>query len=160
MIITNPAHSIPPAQLVNNSHDEGTHRSPMIKDIPFYPDTTYRPLTKPVRTPMPGGLQSTNIDPEINIDFEENSLFQEGIISEMYQRPNKTFFQEPKELTGLINTGNLVQKFLPKQIDIGKILKIIQRKVLKGTHLPVMIKEIQTGYLISPYFQDNCKDTN
>ena len=30
----------------------------------------------------------------------------------------------------------------------------MQRKVLKGTHLPVAIKEIQAGYLVSPYFKD------
>ena len=34
------------------------------------------------------------------------------------------------------------------------MLKIIQRKVLKGTHLPIKIKEIQAGYLCSPYFKD------
>ena len=34
------------------------------------------------------------------------------------------------------------------------MLKIIQRKALKGTHLPVTVKEIQAGYLISPYFKD------
>ena len=34
------------------------------------------------------------------------------------------------------------------------MLKIIQRKVLKGTHLPIEIKEIQAGYLVSPYFKD------
>ena len=39
-------------------------------------------------------------------------------------------------------------------MDIDKILKIIQRKVLKGRHLPVTIKEIQAGYLTSPYFKD------
>ena len=39
-------------------------------------------------------------------------------------------------------------------MDIDKILKVIQRKVLKGTHLPVDIKEIQAGYLCSPYFKD------
>ena len=44
--------------------------------------------------------------------------------------------------------------FLPKQADIDKILKIIQRKVLEGTHLPVTVKEIQVGYLVSPYFKD------
>ena len=31
---------------------------------------------------------------------------------------------------------------------------MIQRKVLKGTHLPVKIKEIQDGYLNSPYLKD------
>ena len=39
-------------------------------------------------------------------------------------------------------------------MDIDKILDIIKRKVLKGTHLPLTIKEIQPGYLSSPYFKD------
>ena len=50
--------------------------------------------------------------------------------------------------------GNMIHKFLPKQTDIVKILHVIQRKVLKGTHLPVEIKEIQAGYLHSPYFKE------
>ena len=51
--------------------------------------------------------------------------------------------------------GNLIQMFLPKQADIDKILKVIQRKVLKGTHLPVEIKEIQARYLTSSHFKDS-----
>ena len=47
-----------------------------------------------------------------------------------------------------------MQNFLPKQADIDKILKVMQRKVLKGTFLPVETKEIQAGYLGSPYFKD------
>ena len=31
---------------------------------------------------------------------------------------------------------------------------MIQRKVMKGTHLPIEIKKIQAGYLCSPYFKD------
>ena len=54
-------------------------------------------------------------------------------------------------MNGLINTGNLIQKFLPKQSDIDKILNVIQRK---DTHLPVEIKEIQAGYLNRLYFKD------
>ena len=50
--------------------------------------------------------------------------------------------------------GRLVKKFLPKQTDVDKILKPIQQKVLKGTHLPVMIKKIQAGYLVHSYFKD------
>ena len=53
-----------------------------------------------------------------------------------------------------MNTHNLVPKFLPKQADIDKILKLIQKKVLKGMHLSVMVKEIQAGYLSSSYFKD------
>ena len=53
----------------------------------------------------------------------------------------------------LIDTTKLVQKFLTKQTDIDKILDIIKRKVLKGTHLSLTIKKIQAGYLSSPYFK-------
>ena len=36
-----------------------------------------------------------------------------------------------------------MHRFLPKQTDIDKILQIIQRKVLKGTHLPVEVKKFK-----------------
>ena len=43
---------------------------------------------------------------------------------------------------------------MPKQADIDRISRIKQNKVLKGTYLPVTVKEMQAGYLISPYFKD------
>ena len=87
------------------------------------------------------------------VEIEENCPFQEGIISEIYERPDTSYIQEPQELKDLIDTTKLIQKFLPKQMDINKILDI-KRKVLKGMHLPLTIKEIQAGYLSSPYFKD------
>ena len=148
-----------------NSVDEGmTHTWPSIPDVPFPPGPTYKPPTKPIRSNMPRSQESSqssqrspsteNIDPDINFDFEESSPFQEDIISEAYHRPDKSFLQEPKELNDLVNTGNFIQMFLPKQADIDKILKGIQIKALKGTHLLVEIKEIQSRYLISSYFKD------
>ena len=80
--------------------------------------------------------------------------YQEGIISEIYQRPNRNYFQEPKDLESLVDTSKIVQRFLPKQDNIDKFLKIIQHKVLKGLHLSITVKEIQTGYLNSVYFKD------
>ena len=94
------------------------------------------------------------LDLEINRDFKENSPYQEGIISEIYQRPHKSQKVDPPELTDLVNTEKIVQKYLPKQADIDKILKVIQRKVLKGNPIPITIREIQAGYLNSPYFKD------
>ena len=88
------------------------------------------------------------------IEIEENLPFQENIISEAYERPDKSYFQEPVELKDLIDTNNIIQRFLLKQTDIDKILEIIRKKVLKGTHLPLTIKEIQAGYLNSLYFKD------
>ena len=57
-------------------------------------------------------------------------------------------------MTNLVYPSKLVQKYFPRQADIDRILDIIKRKLLKGTHLPLTIKEIQAGYLASPFFKD------
>ena len=41
--ITNQTYFSVPVQPINNSNDEATQGSPMIKDIHFYPDPTNRP---------------------------------------------------------------------------------------------------------------------
>ena len=127
----------------------------LINNIPFLPDVPLHPdplLRNPKQQPIKQNIQEIN--PKCNFDFEENSPFQEGIMSETFQRLYNSSFQNPKELGDLINTENLVHKFLPKQTEIDKILDVIQRNVLTGTYLPVEIKEIKVGYLYIPYFKD------
>ena len=63
------------------------------KDIPFYPDPTYRPPPKLVKISTSESQENIDISLDLNIDFEENCSFQEGVISETYQRPDKSFFQ-------------------------------------------------------------------
>ena len=41
--------------------------------------------------------------------IEENSSFQENIISKIYERPDRTYFQEPIELKDLVDTINNIQ---------------------------------------------------
>ena len=126
-----------------------------IDQIPPYVCPIHRP---PPRPPDLGINNGTNIRPELitdhNKDFEENSPCQEGIISEIYESPDQSYIRKPHKLADLVDTSQIVQKYLPKQTDIDKILDIIKRKVLKGTHLPLTIEEIQAGYLSSPYFKD------
>ena len=43
------------------------------------------------------------------MDIEENSLIQENIISESYERPDKSYFQEPIKLKDLIDARNIIQ---------------------------------------------------
>ena len=127
--------SIFPLQLKGDSGTKMTDRKKIqdvAREIPIYPDPVYRPPPKPVKTSVPkipGSL--LDIDPELNADFEDNSPFQEVVISEMYQRPDKSYFQEPQQLESLINTGRLIEKFLPKQADIDKLLKSYKEKYLR-----------------------------
>ena len=123
---------------------------------PPYHNPYARPPPRPpdVTNSIDNGKDLLETDLDRNVDIEEISPFQEGIISETYERPDKSYVQEPYKLKDLIDTTKIVQKVLPKQTDIEKILDIIKRKVLKGTHLPLTIKKIQAGYLSSPYFKD------
>ena len=126
------------------------------RPVPPYPEPFFRP---PPRPPEESIIQDSqkdlqNFDLDRKVEFEENSPHQEGIISETYERPDASLIQDPPELHDLIDTSKLIQKFLPKHVDINKILDVIKRKVLKGIHLLLTIKEIQAGYLTCPYFKD------
>ena len=146
-----------PEQLITNKTETITRRQIQDKnrEQPFHQDPFFRPPPRPPDNLQPKSPKTnTATKSEIDIDFKENSPHQEGIISELYQRPYKTYFQELNDLESLINTSNFVQNFLPKQANIDKILKIIQCNVLKGGHLSITIKEIQTGYLNGLYFKD------
>ena len=144
-------HPIDPAQIPQQLGPKIQHRP-----TPSYPDPYSRPPPNPpdITDPLNSQKDLLDNDSDRKLEIEENSPFQEGIILEIYERPDNSYVQEPQELTDLIDTSKLIQKYLPKQMDIDKILDIIKRKVLKGTHLLLAVKEIQAGYLTSPYFKD------
>ena len=125
------------------------------KPTPSYHNPYARPPPKPpdISDPLDSQKDLLDNDSDRKVEIEENLPFQEGIISEIYQRPDNSYMQEPQELTDLINTTKLIQKHLPKQMDIDKILDIIKRQVLKGTHLPLTVKEIQGRILNHSLFQ-------
>ena len=56
-------------QSVNSLSVEAINRKPMIKNIPFYPDPTYRPPPKPISIPKSEGQENIDISPEINIQL-------------------------------------------------------------------------------------------
>ena len=148
---TSQHHPIDPTQIPQQIGPKIQYRP-----TPSYQDPFSRPPPKPpdISDPLDSRKDLLDNDWDRKLEIEENSPFQEGIISEIYERPDNSYMQEPQELTDLIDTTKLIQKYLPKQTDIDKILDIIKRKVLKGTHLPLTVKEIQAGYLTSPYFKD------
>ena len=125
-----------------------------MRQTPAYSHPTSRPPPRPPDLVGDRKTSRTDIGTGPNLDFEENSPHQEGIIMEMSESQDQSYIEEPQNLANLVNTSNLVQKYLPKQIDIDKILDIIKRKVLKDMYLPLTVKEIQAGYLTRPFFKD------
>ena len=122
------------------------------KDI-MYPKPIVRPLPKPPELiDKTQSKQNTKLDPKVH--FEENSHHREGIILETYINPDQTYNERPQELTDVVNTTKLVQKYLPRQVDIDKILDVIKRKVFERHTFALTIKEMQAGYLTSLHFKD------
>ena len=66
---------------------------PRSEGLPPYILQRSRPPPKP-----PDQLIIKQDRGDIKMDIEENSPFQENIISEIYERPDKSYFQEPIEI--------------------------------------------------------------
>ena len=68
------------------------------RQVPFNPDPLLRcPPRLPDLKENRRDLLS-DLDTDINIDFEENSPYQEGIILETYERPDKSDIKKPPEV--------------------------------------------------------------
>ena len=131
------------------------------RNIVLPPGCVLPPIVVPpsVRPPLKlPNVDKTTAGPDLeldpNMDIEENSPHQEGFITKTYVAPDRSYLEQPPELIELVNTSKVVQKYLPQQADIDKILNIIKRKLLKGMHLSLTIKEIQAGYLVRSFFKD------
>ena len=75
----------------------------------------------------------------------KNSPYQEDITLDTYQRPDKSQLLEAQELADLINTNNLVQKYLPNQTDIKQHLKNHTEKDMKRYTSPCNHKRNTSG---------------
>ena len=75
----------------NNANDRIVNNNPFILDALFHPGSILTLSIKPIKQNVTHDQSSQNvqdINPNINFDFKENSPFQEGIILEMFQRPD------------------------------------------------------------------------
>ena len=77
---------------------------PRSEILPPYLAPQSRPPPKP-----PNQLPKRQEVGESKTEIEENLPFQENIISKIYERPDKSYFQEPVELKDLVDTKNIIQ---------------------------------------------------
>ena len=76
-----------------------TDNKSLIPDVPCHPDPVYRPPPNSIK-PVVSNQQSLpgieDINPYINLDFKENSPFQQGVLYKTFQRPDKSFSKSLK----------------------------------------------------------------
>ena len=90
------------------------------KGIVLPTESIFPPIVTATNTrlpPKPPNVNRTTTSqdpgPDPNMDVEENSPHQEGIISENYIAPDQSYLEQPQELIELVNTSKLVQRHLP-----------------------------------------------
>ena len=124
------------------------------------PSTTV-PSTRQTATRVPSKGQETDrqrpIDKRIDEVVEQEQDFDldgpEDRITARVDLPQKHNFIPPAPLIEDVDITKQVHKHLPKQVDIDKLLKQIEHKILRQTKLPVGIKDIKAHYQKSPHFQ-------
>ena len=78
-------------------NDRLVNNNPFMPDVPFHLDPLLRPpKQQPIKQNITQNIQEINPNPNINLDFEKKSPFQ-GVMSETFQRPDKSFIQNLKE---------------------------------------------------------------
>ena len=82
-------HSTDPTHSINNADDRIPNNNPLMPDAAFHQGPILRPPPKPIKQNDQSSQNTKDIYLNINFDFEENSPFQEGIMSEMFLRPDK-----------------------------------------------------------------------
>ena len=82
------------AQGTNSVQDRSINKNnPFMPDVPLHPYPLHKPSTQQK-------ADAITYDPNINLDFEEISPFQEGIMLDRFQRLEKSFFLESKTAWG------------------------------------------------------------
>ena len=104
--------------------DSKTPLSRIVQQPPKYivmpPGALIPPIVMPPSArppPKPPNVDNATTSPNLgldpNMDIEENSPHQEGIITETYVVPDQSYLEQPQEVIKLVNTSKVVQWHLP-----------------------------------------------
>ena len=120
------------------------HSAPSIPDPDQNPEEildvnkyTKRPL-QAAQQPIPG------------IDLGE----EEEILDPEVRAPNEEDFIKPPPLEELVDPTNIKETFIPHQGELTKLLKQINTRILRSTHLVHDLRDLKAAYLTSPHFRD------
>ena len=116
--------------IATTSRDATSCTKPPITPNQVYSQPIVRPPPRPPDTLEPNPTQVTT-QIETNLDFEENSPHEEGIITKMYESPDKSYLEQPQELSDLVDSTKIIHKYLPKQVENRQDLEHYQEKGLE-----------------------------
>ena len=86
--------------------------------------------------------------PGIDIGAEEEVLDPE------IQIPQLKDFTPPQSLDKVVDLSKTAYKFLPRQGEIDRLLKQIEKKVLRDINISNELRDLKAAYMESPHFRD------
>ena len=86
--------------------------------------------------------------PGIDTDAEEK------VLDPVIQIPQLNDLIPPQSLDKVVNLNKAAYKFLPEQGEIDRLLKQIERKVLRDINISNELRDLKAAYMDSPHFRD------
>ena len=94
--------------------------------------------------------KALNPTPIEEIDVGDN----EEVLDPQIRIPDQSDFEIPPPLQDIVDPSKITHKFLPKQGEIDRLIKQINKKVLRDTKLNMNLRGLRAAYLQSPHFRD------
>ena len=94
--------------------------------------------------------KALNPNPIEGIDVGDS----EEVLDPQIRIPDQSDFEIPPPLQEIVDPSKITHKFLPKQGDIDRLIKQINKKVLRDTNLSLNLRDLRAAYLQSPHFRD------
>ena len=94
--------------------------------------------------------KALNPNPIEGIDVGDS----EEVLDPQIRIPEQSDFEIPPPLQEIVDPSKITHKFLPKQGDIDRLIKQINKKILRDTNLSLNLRDLRAAYLQSPHFRD------
>ena len=78
----------------------------------------------------------------------------EEVLDPQIRIPDQSDFEISPPLQEIVDPSKITHKFLPKQGEIDRLIKQINKKVLRDTKLNLNLRDLRAAYLQSPHFRD------
>ena len=88
------------------------------------------------------------VDPNMEIPLSETS------VEAMFQPPDMKDFTLPKTLSETLQGKTILAQTMPRQVEIDRLMKQLNRKILTQTRFPSSLKDLEAAYCSSSAFKD------
>ena len=123
-----------------------------VQHIPMPAQNIHPNFQVPQQQIRPAQIQDLKGDPWLDPTAEPP--LEESSVDAFFRHPMKEDFIIPPTLSEASKNKTLLAKDLPKQTDIDRLMKVLNRKILAQTRFPEPMKDLEAGYIHSGFFKD------